>query len=88
MLQNSLKKADVLMGQVLRETRVRTAMTQQELADCACISFQQIQKYESGVNRVSISRLFDLSNALGVKVSELITAVENRLEQSDETCPK
>ncbi|MEM9910738.1 MAG: helix-turn-helix transcriptional regulator [Pseudomonadota bacterium] len=73
------------MGQVLRETRVATAMTQQELADYACISFQQIQKYEAGVNRVSVSRLFDLSDALGVKVSELITVVEDRLENSGKT---
>lgn len=44
-------------------------MTQQRLADAVGIKFQQIQKYESGANRVSASRLWTLSEALQVPVS-------------------
>jgi len=44
-------------------------MTQQQLAEKVGIKFQQIQKYETGMNRVSASRLWDISDALDVPVS-------------------
>jgi transcriptional regulator with XRE-family HTH domain len=44
-------------------------MTQQQLADKVGIKFQQIQKYETGMNRISASRLWDISDALGVPIS-------------------
>ena len=44
-------------------------MTQQKLAELVGIKFQQIQKYETGANRVSASRLWDIADALGVPVS-------------------
>jgi transcriptional regulator with XRE-family HTH domain len=44
-------------------------MTQQQLAERVGIKFQQIQKYETGMNRISASRLWDISAALGVPVS-------------------
>ena len=44
-------------------------MTQQQLADKVGIKFQQIQKYETGMNRVSASRLWDISEALGVQIA-------------------
>jgi transcriptional regulator with XRE-family HTH domain len=44
-------------------------MTQQQLAEKVGIKFQQIQKYETGMNRVSASRLWDISDALSVPVS-------------------
>jgi len=44
-------------------------MTQQQLAEQVGIKFQQIQKYETGANRVSASRLWDISDSLTVPVS-------------------
>lgn len=44
-------------------------VTQQQLADKVGIKFQQIQKYETGMNRVSASRLWDIADALDVPVS-------------------
>jgi len=44
-------------------------MTQQQLAEKVGIKFQQIQKYETGANRVSASRLWDIAEALDVDVS-------------------
>lgn len=44
-------------------------MTQQQLADRVGIKFQQIQKYETGMNRVSASRLWDIARAVDVPVS-------------------
>lgn len=44
-------------------------MTQQQLAEKVGIRFQQIQKYETGTNRISASRLWDIAEALDVPVS-------------------
>lgn len=44
-------------------------MTQQQLAEHVGIKFQQIQKYETGMNRVSASRLWDIAETVGVPVS-------------------
>jgi transcriptional regulator with XRE-family HTH domain len=44
-------------------------MTQQQLAEKVGIKFQQIQKYETGMNRISASRLFDIAQALSVPVA-------------------
>lgn len=59
---------DAFVGQKLRNRRWMMGLTQQKLAEMVGVRFQQIQKYESGVNRVSASRLWDLSQALDVSV--------------------
>jgi len=51
-------------------------MTQQQLAEKVGIKFQQIQKYETGMNRVSASRLWDISEALGVPVAFFFEGVD------------
>ena len=60
---------DVHVGKRIRQRRWLIGMTQQKLAELVGIKFQQIQKYETGANRVSASRLWDISDALGVQVS-------------------
>lgn len=60
---------DFHVGQRLRQRRWMIGMTQQQLAEQVGIRFQQIQKYETGANRVSASRLWDIASALGVPVS-------------------
>ncbi|MEM6759952.1 MAG: helix-turn-helix transcriptional regulator [Pseudomonadota bacterium] len=59
---------DVHVGKRIRQRRWLIGMTQQKLADCVGIKFQQIQKYETGANRVSASRLWDIGEAMGVPV--------------------
>jgi transcriptional regulator with XRE-family HTH domain len=60
---------DLHVGMRLRQRRRLLGYTQQKLADVVRIRFQQIQKYESGANRISASRLWSLSRALDVPVS-------------------
>ena len=60
---------DVHVGKRVRHRRWMVGMTQQQLADKVGIKFQQIQKYETGMNRISASRLWDISDALGVTIS-------------------
>ena len=60
---------DAHVGKRIRHRRWMIGMTQQQLADKVGIKFQQIQKYETGMNRVSASRLWDISDALGVSIA-------------------
>lgn len=60
---------DVHVGKRIRQRRWLVGMTQQKLAEHVGIKFQQIQKYETGANRVSASRLWDIADALDVDVS-------------------
>lgn len=67
---------DVHVGKKIRQRRWLTGMTQQQLAEQVGIKFQQIQKYETGANRVSASRLWDISDALDVPVSFFFEGLE------------
>ncbi len=60
---------DAHVGKRVRHRRWMIGMTQQQLADKVGIKFQQIQKYETGMNRVSASRLWDIADALGVTIA-------------------
>jgi len=59
---------DVHVGARLRQRRTLLGMTQTNLGDTIGVSFQQMQKYERGVNRISASRLFALSRVFDVPV--------------------
>lgn len=60
---------DVYVGKRIRHRRWMNGTTQQQLAESVGIKFQQIQKYETGMNRVSASRLWDIASVLEVPVS-------------------
>jgi len=59
---------DVHVGKRIRHRRWMNGTTQQQLAESVGIKFQQIQKYETGMNRVSASRLWDIAHVLDVPV--------------------
>lgn len=59
---------DVSIGQRVRMQRSLLGWSQEKLADALGITFQQVQKYENGVNRIAASRLFEISQAMGVGV--------------------
>ena len=60
---------DVHVGSRIRLRRTLLGMSQERLGDSLGLTFQQVQKYERGANRVGASRLFDLSRVLDVPVS-------------------
>lgn len=60
---------DVHVGKRVRHRRWMVGKTQQQLGDIVGIKFQQIQKYETGMNRISASRLWDIAQALDVSIS-------------------
>ncbi len=67
---------DVHVGQRVRQQRWIIGMTQQQLAARVGIKFQQIQKYETGMNRISASRLWDIADALSVPVHHFFEGLD------------
>ena len=67
---------DVHVGKRIRHRRWLVGVTQQQLAEKVGIKFQQIQKYETGANRVSASRLWDIAESLDVDVSFFFAGME------------
>ena len=57
---------DVLVGQRMRQRRSLLGMTAQQLGDSAGITYQQIQNYETGADRISSSRIWDIAAAMKV----------------------
>lgn len=59
---------DVHVGSRVRLRRMLLGMSQEKLGEHLGLTFQQVQKYEKGVNRIGASRLFDLAQVLGVPI--------------------
>ncbi len=59
---------DVHVGARVRMRRTLLGMTQTDLGDALGLTFQQVQKYERGTNRIGSSRLYDLSRVLDVSI--------------------
>lgn len=60
---------DIHVGSRLRQRRTLLGMSQGKLGDTVGLTFQQIQKYERGANRIGASRLYDLSHVLDVSIA-------------------
>ena len=73
-LQDHADPIDVAVGLRIRLSRRTRGLTQQALADAVGVSFQQIQKYERGANRVSASMLARIAQTLDLPVAELFGA--------------
>jgi len=72
---------DVHVGKRIRTRRWMLGQTQQQIADSVGVKFQQVQKYETGANRVSASRLFEISKALDTPISFFFEEIEG--EEND-----
>ena len=70
---------DKQIGQQLRRLRKMRSMTQEDLADRLGVSFQQIQKYENGKNRIPFGRAYELSHFLEVDVAAFLDGVKGSL---------
>ena len=67
--RKGLNPIDIHVGARVRLRRNLLGLTMQTLAKAVGVTYQQLQKYEWGVNRISASRLFNLSQVLGVPIS-------------------
>lgn len=69
MAKDGIHPIDRHVGFRLRLARTSRKLSQTDLAKASGITFQQVQKYEKGTNRVSASRLFEFATLLGVQIS-------------------
>lgn len=72
------------IGRRLRQSRLIENLTQEALAQRIGISFQQLQKYESGANRISCSRLWTISQVLGLPITYFYNGLDDKPAFADE----
>jgi transcriptional regulator with XRE-family HTH domain len=80
-------QTDIHIGRRVRERRVALGLSQAELGDQLGISFQQVQKYESGANRISGSRLWDIATVLDTPVVFFFEGLEGGATPNNEKRP-
>lgn len=81
---------DIHVGKKLRSRRTILGRSQEEIGTAVGITFQQVQKYERGLNRIGSSRLYEFARLLGVSVSYFFEDIEynhnnKNISTSDET---
>ncbi|MFA3917820.1 helix-turn-helix domain-containing protein [Ruegeria hyattellae] len=83
-----VETVDFVVGQRIRARRVAMGVSQADLGKSIGVRFQQVQKYESGANRVSASRLWAIAEALGVHISHFFVGIRaSDPETGDKTAP-
>lgn len=65
-MSNGRRSIDQHVGERIRLRRAELGLTQEQLAEALDVSYQQIQKYETGANRISASRIFEMARRLDV----------------------
>ncbi len=70
------KRVDQFVGERVRQRRTLLGLTQEQLAAALDISYQQIQKYETGANRISAGRLFEIAQELDSDVGFFFDGIE------------
>lgn len=70
------KRVDEYVGERIRARRTELGLTQEQLAQALGISYQQVQKYETGANRVSAGRVYEIAQRLEVEVAFFFDGLE------------
>jgi transcriptional regulator with XRE-family HTH domain len=60
----------------IRQRRIMLGLTQQQMAELIGVTYQQAHKYETGINRISAGRLYQIARALGVEISHFFEDIE------------
>ena len=74
---------DVYVGTRIKQRRIEQGMSQEKLSSALNVTFQQVQKYERGANRVGASRLYELSQALDVPVGYFFEGMPEAVSLAD-----
>lgn len=77
-----LRHIDRHVGERIRSRRAELGMTQHDLASLLGISYQQVQKYETGANRVSAGRLYEVARQLGSSVGFFFEGLEGEASET------
>ena len=81
-------KVEAHVGRRVRERRREIGMSQKKLGNALRISFQQIQKYEAGTNRVAAGRLWDMAGILEVDVGYFFEGIPKRTSRARKAKPR
>jgi transcriptional regulator with XRE-family HTH domain len=76
--ERAANAVDRKLGQRVRTRRLEIGMSQERLAELLGVTFQQVQKYEKGINRIAASRLLDISGALDMPIARLYEGLLGR----------
>jgi transcriptional regulator with XRE-family HTH domain len=76
--ERAANAVDRKLGQRVRSRRLEIGMSQERLAELLGVTFQQVQKYEKGVNRIAASRLFDIAGALEMPVARFFEGIAGK----------
>lgn len=79
---------DKKIGQRVRSRRLEIGMSQERLAELLGVTFQQVQKYEKGVNRIAASRLFDIAASLEMPAARFFEGLTSRTSGVAEARPE
>lgn len=83
-LSNRTAETDKRVGACVRAARVKAAMSQSKLAAELGITFQQLQKYEKGKNRIAVSTLLLIADALALPVHSFFDSVERQTSDASD----
>jgi transcriptional regulator with XRE-family HTH domain len=76
--ERAANAVDKKVGQRVRTRRLEIGMSQERLAELLGVTFQQVQKYEKGVNRIAVSRRLDIARALEISACRFFDGLEAR----------
>ncbi|WP_339045542.1 helix-turn-helix transcriptional regulator [Candidatus Mesenet endosymbiont of Agriotes lineatus] len=79
------KEVDNYIGRKIKESRLIKKMTQSDLGQEISLTFQQVQKYEKGINCISASRLYYLAKVLEVEINDFFPGDAFQKEQADQS---
>ena len=78
--QETINPTDVTLGENIKALRVKNGKSQKKLGDDLRLTFQQVQKYQSGKNRVSAATLYEISKVLKTPVGQFFAGIDNTFE--------
>lgn len=76
-MKHKAQPIDIIIGAKIKERRKNMKMSQEALSKLIGVSQQQVQKYEDGGNRVSVSCLIDICSGLDMTASHFMRVIEN-----------
>ena len=80
-----IEKVDQHIGQKIYSLRLAKGLSRQELSDQIGVTHQQLQKYEKGINRISVGRLALIAKALGKTIEYFYSGVDNETQEQVST---
>jgi transcriptional regulator with XRE-family HTH domain len=76
-MKKSTSSIDKEIGTRVRMRRISVGMSQEKLGEMLGLTFQQVQKYEKGMNRISVGRLVDIAKILGVDIHFFFNGIKS-----------